>query len=233
MRSSDCLPIAAILLALAGAPASALAATVMAQVKSFIATVDLTDPKQFDPGSKSCQTAMAALVNCGTIGGEDPKAPSKTDGGYRLWSEVKADATCAGDKVTGWNIAPVSIDAGNEFVFITTSADLSPSLRATPSQAGSSPVDKISFSYRMRGQPNVAANKLMSEVKPRSCSFIWHVVEGNLSCKAGKPVLNATLRGSGFPSHRLWIDGKLVKDQPQGPFDKLWRCDAIDPTLVQ
>jgi hypothetical protein len=221
-------------MALAIGQSSASHATeVLLQVKSFIKAVDLRDPKQFDPGSKTCQAAMAAIVNCGTIGGEDPKSGSRADGEYRLWSELKAQVTCTGNKVVKWDVAPVTFNVGREFGFVSTMGEIDPGLTGTPALKGASAVDRVNVRYRMRGQPNGAANQLMNNVKPRSCTFIWHTVDASLACKNGTPEVVGSLRASGFPSHRLWVDGRLAKEVPQGPFNNLWTCDVLDSTLVQ
>jgi hypothetical protein len=214
-------------------PQTLLAAQVTVQVKSFIRLVDLMDPKQFDPDAKTCQAAMAAIVTCGTVGGEDPSAGGKADGGYRLWSEVKADVECSANKVARWNLLPVVHDAGKEFGFLPTSGEISPALSAVPSLKGATSVDRVTFKYRMRGQPNAAGNKVMNEVKPRSCTYIWHDVDGAISCKDGKPEMTVSMRASGFPSHRLWINGKRAQDIAQGPFKSLWACDPFEPSLVK
>jgi len=214
-------------------PCHGHAAEVIVQAKSFIRTVDLTDKNQFDPGAKSCQAAMAAVVACGTLGGEEPPSGANDSKQFRLWTQLKANVECSGDKVSKWDIRPVVIDTGNEFVMVTTSGDLSPGLAASPSASGTSAVSKVDFSYRMRGQPNAAGILLMKGVKPRTCTYINHSISGSLSCKQGAPVVTASLKGSGFPSHRLWVNGALVKDLPQGPFDNLWKCDPAEPTFVK
>lgn len=215
------------------APAVALAAQVSAQVKSYIKAVNLLDPAQFDPDSKSCQAALAAIVTCGTIGGEDPSSGAKADANYRLWSEIKADVECSANKITKWSFQPLAHDTGKEFVFLQTSGEISPALSASPSLSGMATVDKVTFKYRMRGQPHAEGNKAMSTAKPRTCTYIWHAVEGSLTCSNGQPQLTASIRASGFPSHRLWVNGKRAQEIPQGPFKALWACDATDPTMVK
>src|SRR5262249_37902380 len=75
------------------------AETISIQAKSYIAPVNLLDPNQFDNDAQSCQAAMAAVVNCGTLLGENPPDGAKSSRNYRLWSEVLVDATCTGNKV--------------------------------------------------------------------------------------------------------------------------------------
>lgn len=211
---------------------AAVAETVAVQAKSYIAAVNLLDSSQFDADAKSCQQAMAALVDCGTLN-ESPIDGTKASKAFRLWSELAIEATCAGGKVTKWDFKPVQQDFGSEFVFFATAGDLIKPLKTSPSTQGSSATDKVTFSYRLRGRPNEAGVKAMNFVKPRTCSFIWHEVSGTLTCKQGSPIITADLKGSEFPSHRLWVNGKQVAQLQQGPFKNLWRCDPMDPTSVK
>lgn len=222
----------ALLTAALGPVATASAETLSLQVKSYISSVNLLDPNQFDPDAKSCQAAMAALVNCGTLN-EDPPDGKKASKDYRLWSEVTIDATCSGNKLSKWDMKPVQQDFGSEFVIFSTTGNLAKPLTATPALKGSTPTDKVDFGYRLRGQPNQAGIDVMNKVKPRTCSFIWHEVAGTLSCQSGKPVLTANLNGSKFPSHRLWSAGQPIKQNQQGPFKNLWKCSPTDPLMVQ
>lgn len=208
------------------------AETIPIQAKSYIASVNLLDPDQFDSDAASCQAAMAALVNCGTLN-ENPADGTKTSGDFRLWSQVLVDARCDGDLVSNWQFKPVEKDFGSEFVIFATSGDLAKPLAVVPSSQGSEPMDSISFNWRLRGQPNSAGVAVMNAVKPRTCSYIWHQVAGTLSCRSGQPIVRANIIGSQFPSHRLWVQGQKVADVQQGPFKKLWQCSPDDPLSVQ
>jgi hypothetical protein len=206
---------------------------IMMQVKSYIAPLNLSDSSQWDPDAKSCQTVMAAIVSCGTKFGEDPADGTRQTGNFRLLSQLKIDANCDGRKVSDWTIRPVETDFGKEFYFISTSGDLGKPLNANPSATGKMPVDKVTLSYRVRGQPNAAGTALMSLVKARTCRYIWHEVSAILTCKGSKLDVAASLTGSAFPSHKLWVQGSVAKHLTQGPFRSLWKCDPSDPTSVQ
>jgi hypothetical protein len=213
-------------------PFGASAAMLSVQAKSYIASVNLLDPSQFDPDAKSCQQAMAAVVDCATLN-ENPVDGTQGSKEYRLWSQLVVDVTCSGEKVASWQLHPVQQDFGSEIVIFATAGDLSKPLKVQPSQSGKSPTDKVSFSYRLRGRPNDAAVAVMNLVKPRTCSYIWHEVAGTLACRQNQPQIAATITGSKFPSHRLWVGNMKVKDVAQGPFKNLWRCDPTDPSSVQ
>jgi hypothetical protein len=204
------------------------------RAKSFIAKIDGTDSSQFDvadPGH--VQKLVGFLVNTGVFGGEDPKDGLASSEKFRLHSTFPASVTCAGNKIVKWNLGGLQVEAGKEFGFIAAGADISKSLSVKPSAMGAVETDRITFSYAMRGQPNEAGNVLMRQVRSRTCTFIWHEVEGTLACRNGKVETNVSLKGSGFPSHRLWVDNALVKDLPQGPFKRLWKCDSLNPVMVE
>ena len=211
---------------------TALGATMTVQAKSYIAAVNLLDFNQFDPDAKTCQQAIATVVNCGTLN-ENPVDGTKSSDNYRLWSEVSVDISCSGNTVSSWQFHPVQQGFGSEFVIFSTTGDLSKPLNASPAQSGANPQTEVDFSYRLRGRPNVAGVAVMDAVKHRTCSYIWHEVSGSLTCQQGQPKITARISGSGFPSHRLWVQGSKVGEVPQGPFKDLWRCDPNDPTSVK
>jgi hypothetical protein len=213
------------------------AQTLLLQSKSFIAAFDLNDPGQFDPGwfgAPHCRQAlMGAVVTCGINGGENPFDGESMSGNFRLRSEVRVDASCSGNSIMQWNIVPVAVETGTEFfVFTTTGEFLGP--YAHPAPSGSGPVDEVTFEYFMRGKPNIVGNAAMWAAKPRTCTYIWHSVQGSLSCSNGALVDRLTYNGSQFPSHRVWKNRMtLVADMPQGPFKNLWVCAPSDPDYVQ
>ena len=209
------------------------AETTLLQVKSFIAPVNLLDAGQWDADAKSCETVMAAIVSCGTKFGENPSSGAKESKDFRLWSQLQIDTTCEGNKILNWDIKPVENAFGPEFYFISTGGDISKPLFGKPSLKGTSNPTKVNFSYRLRGQPNDLGIKLMNQVKQRSCSYIWHELNGTLQCEAGKPSIKVDISGSAFPSHSAWSNEKLIKSIPQGPFKNLWKCNSLDPTSVQ
>ncbi|MHB8268866.1 hypothetical protein [Bradyrhizobium sp.] len=213
-------------------PLAANAEAIQVQVKSFIAAVDLTDQTQFDSANSCSEKFNAFAVNCTLWGGEDPADGEVDSGQFRLWSQVLVDAQCTGNKVTKWKISGLSTSFGKE-AFFQTSGNVSKPLSVSPSPGSSAAADRVEFGYRVRGQPLPPVNTALAAARARTCTFIWHEVSGSLSCVGGNPVVKATVKGSGFPSHRAWVDGNKTSDLPQGAFKKLWDCDPIDPTSVR
>ncbi len=211
---------------------SALAERAVVETKSFIARIDTGAPGQFDPANAGCQAAMATVINC-TLKGEDPKTGSAASADFRLRSAVTIDATCTSGKLTAWTFSPVATATGNELIWLTTTGELAAPLKVSPAAPGAAPAASVAFSYRMRGQPNIAGNLAMEAAKHRNCSFIWHQIDGRLTCKGNSLAVDYSVGGSAFPSIRSWKDGKLVKQIEQGPFKSLWDCDPTDPTSVR
>jgi hypothetical protein len=94
----------------------------------------------------------------------------------------------------------------------------------------------VAVTWKYGGKPNELANISMKIAKPRRCDTIWHSVEVLVSCKKIygilEPQYSFTVKGSDFPSHRLWNGMKLEREIKQGPFDSLWNCDPTSPGLV-
>lgn len=210
------------------------------QAKSFIKGFSLRDPAQYDPGwftSRSCiEPIMAAVVECGMLGGENPTDGSLATGNYRLRSEFTAEVTCSGNKITNWNVHPVATNWSGEFLVFSTTGEFLPWPGVSPAASGSTPIDQITIGYGMRGKPNIGGNILMWITKNRTCPYIWHRIQGTLTCQGG--VLKDTLSysGSSFPSHRFWTNN--VPPAPpyeisQGPFRNLWICDPNAPEYVK
>ncbi len=205
---------------------------VLIQTKSFIARVDITDSSQFADDASCKQGAMAALIDCAMLLGENPKNGDVASGDFRLYSQLSGQATCSGNQIANWSLSPVTIKSGNEFIFLATQADLSPALSVKPAATGSN-APLVSFSYRMRGAPNDAGISLMNKVKHRTCSKIWHRVDGELRCVSGKLQVKYAVKSSAFPSVRSWNSGAVAVDRPQDPFKSLWDCDNSEADLVR
>lgn len=217
---------------LAWLAAPAYAERTVVETKSFIARIDTAIPGQFDPANAGCQSVMAKVINC-TLNGEDPATGSAAAADFRLRSAVTIDATCNAGKVTAWTFSPVSTATGNEMVWLTTTGGLAAPLKVMPAAPGGAPTASVGFVYRMRGQPNVVGNIAMEKAKHRTCTYIWHQVDGHVTCKGNSAVVDYTVSSSAFPSVRSWKDGKLVQQIDQGPFKSLWECDPADPTSVR
>jgi hypothetical protein len=212
---------------------SAAADLITIETKSFIAKVNINDPAQFDIENSCREKFNAFAVNCTLWGGENPSNGEQGTRDFRLWSQVNINTVCISNKVSSYAFSKVNASFGKEAFFQTSGDVVKPlSTNASPTNA-SSGADRIDFSYRVRGQPIAQVNSALALAKPRTCTFIWHEVSGALTCKDGVAKVTLKLRGSAFPSHRAWVNARLVDNLNQGPFKKLWECDPSDPTSVR
>lgn len=59
-----------------------------------------------------------------------------------------------------------------------------------------------------------------------------HSIRGYICCEGNKGHVSAGNHGSKFPSHRLWINGRLTKVIEQGESVNLWKEGKPDTLLV-
>lgn len=162
---------------------------------------------------------------------EDPGNGTKDSDQFRLWSQVQITGKCAAGKIVQWKVSDPEMGFGKEGALDATGEILTP-LKVQPANSGNTGQNTVTFSYAIKGRPHALTTPAFENVQPRQCYWIWHEVSGTASCPANKFTVNATVKGSKFPSHRLWQEGKLVSEVKQRPFDNLWSC-ATTPGLVK
>lgn len=231
-------------LALLTASMSVLSSTLSAkevkiQVKSFIRHMAGPGEPNSQPPSEATKKALGFegltqtrtdaylfLLATDKMFSEEPPNGDKASAQFRLWSQVVADVTCDANKVVATTFKPLDTSFGKEGP-LNSVGDVSRAL--TSKMEG----NVATFSYRVRGRPHNSSIVAFTAVRPRSCSYIWHDVSGVVTCTGGAPAVKVTLTASAFPTHKVWVNGKLQAEQPQGPFENLWKCDPADSTEVQ
>ena len=164
---------------------------------------------------------------------------------YRLYSSLTVTLACCGSTLRLLE-ADFLTDVGNDgplegvrfpasvtFPPVWQNASLDDLLSGTYNPTVSRSC--IGFSWMLEGAPNPAAELVVwglgrGIVRPNR---IWHKVEGTICCSNGQASVSASLRGSRFPSHRLWIDGDLTEELDQGPMSNLWESDPNDSDRVR
>ena len=147
---------------------------------------------------------------------------------YRLFSSCRFEVVFdTGGKILAAVPSALETDVGKEgplqpAPLITTPVKVSP-------KGGSS----VTFSWSGKGRPHILAEPAFQEVQPRTSAYIWHEVTGTITVSGSNLVTTASIRGSQFPSHRLFVDSAPVATQPQGPFSNLWNADPVDSTKVK
>lgn len=89
------------------------------------------------------------------------------------------------------------------------------------------------FQWRGYGRPNKLSEPSFQFIKFRNSVNISHRVTGRIYCNGDKGYIEATLSGSAFPSHRLWLMGELKTTIPQGSLANLWESDSTNPDFVK
>lgn len=196
--------------------------------KSFIQKIDISDPSQC---TGTFAKLFASLANCGFS--ENPETSNPNAGDFRIYSKVSATVTCDGDRVADWSLSPVEIKFGTEFKLFTGMGAVKDQVKTNPPMSGMSSQQKVSYTYAIKGRPPESAEHSFQAIKNRTCAYIWHRVEGEISCKLGSPIITANVIGSRFPSHRAWVDGERTSNVEQGSFMNLWECSQDDPTMVR
>jgi hypothetical protein len=170
-------------------------------------------------------------------------ASSFRDGRYRLYSEVALTASFD-EETCKLTVTPTKylIDGGRELLVIPTS------MRASRLRIEDVSDEAVRFAYVVAGRPNVLADAdwlatFIDIIPFLSVSFadvLWrhpnyryihHKVSGTISRGNGNLEIGAQLDGSKFPSHRLFINGKVEATIPQGALSELWYLDSIDNIL--
>ena len=118
----------------------------------------------------------------------------------------------------------------------------------------------LQFKYGIQGRPHLAIDVILDIVsdfsgytawKRTGCSWIWHEVEGTFSVGTNaqgelEAQVTTTMKGSGFPTHRQWINksntpwspeavasqSDVVHEKAQGAVTNLWIC-GDDPLIAE
>lgn len=206
-------------------------------VKSFIAPIGSSTGSAYcggvlNPGPLLMLRALAYATDAAMS--ENPTSDAK-DKRYRLYSSRTFTVTCNGPQIVSVVPTPVDTDVGLECIPRTSRCLKPPPIILSRVTASQTSPTAYEFSWTAKGRPHLGAEPSFQLVCPRTSVYIWHTVTGRIECASGEPRIDIRLTGSGFPSHRLFVNGALRAPQiPQGPFSNLWRPAGIaDPTLVR
>ena len=202
------------------------------QGKEFlISTKSFIQPVQF-AGIHTIEAGILAAITNANFS-ENPSSMSPDSNDYRLWSSVKLEIECQEDLISEAKILrEVSMKTGREAFILDAVGEIEKPLKLFNHAPDDTQAIRR-FEYLIKGRPNAITLASFYVHDYRSCSWIWHGVSGNITCSQGAPIIESNLVGSGFPSHRLWINDKQIADLKQGYFEKLWSCDENDPSKVK
>lgn len=212
-------------------------------VKSYIAPIgDRLGPTPMKPGMVVRADVNFRLAAVTTDAGfsEDPQTEDRSEGLYRLYTHVGLIAACRGSRMVRHEVGTVQHAVGTEpsrplanviALYPDPMIVTQRAARELPGAAG------VTFGWFGRARPHFLAEPFFTSVAGRGeAVYIWHDLNVTVRCGAQGPEVDyaaTRLTGSGFPSHRLWINGQLVRTIPQGPFANLWRPDPTRPELIR
>ena len=178
---------------------------------------------------------LAAITNAAFS--ENPNSPDAVAQDYRLWSRTSLKLRCVGSKIDRLEAQSSEIQSGFEptgipYFNMEAKSEIDVPLRIY-NDPGDDPTLIRRFEFGMKGRPNRATLATFYVHNWRSCAWIWHRITGVVSCETDPATTRANLEGSRFPSHRLWLNGRLEDTNVQGPFESLWSCDPKDASRVR
>lgn len=210
--------------------------------KSFIARIgsragagEIIRGKVFCPGTFGPLGAAAELKALAKVTdwaySENPRDDDKDDG-YRLYSRFSFWVRCRDGKIDSVVSRSIQTDVGLECVPSTGVCLRPPDIKLSRVTARKTGQSTFEFTWMARGRPHNLAEPALQLVCPRTSKYIWHRVTGRFDCR--KPdKLDVSIRGSRFPSHRLFVNNVVTQSIRQGPLIRLWMPMSGNPSLVR
>jgi len=173
---------------------------------------------------------LTQLVNRLPAFNENPQTHEK-DGKYRLYTQAKLKVQCDCDILSRFKIIDNTMEGGEELDI--GAGTISGTINMSHLKVHRIDDSQARISWTGWGRPANLVEPGMQWVAKRTSKNIWHLPQIDVSCKNGKMFYEvSSFSGSAFPSRRLWIDGKLSKDVPQGALSDLWDALPGYPSFV-
>jgi hypothetical protein len=218
--------------------------TIKVAIKSFIAVIGSQvgtvpgvatipipiPPFEIIPVPVPRQTLLQILAKLTDEAFSEDPVTAANDKHYRLFSSCEFTVSWSNRKLLDVTVSALDTDVGKERPFQPPPLIASP---VTTSFAGPS---TFTFLWTGKGRPHLAVEPTFQAVHARTSVFIWHTIHGQINVAGGFPLVSGTLDGSEFPSHRVFVDGKVANvplELRQGVFSNLWVPDPSDPTKVR
>jgi hypothetical protein len=163
---------------------------------------------------------------------ENPLNDAK-DKHYRLYSSRTFTVTCENGRISNVVAGPLDTDAGTECIPRTTACLQPPPLIASDISAAPSGPNSYSFTWTVKGRPHLAAEPAFQLICPRTSVYIWHRIQGQISCVPNDVNTSVQITGSAFPSHRVFVGSGLAAPTiPQGNMSNLWTMQSTSEPLM-
>lgn len=211
-------------------------ATFNVVMKSYIAIIgDHTGAfsvSEVDDFGVTLQKLKAFAVATDLAFHEDPGDDRRVDGptkGYRLFSQRQFTVTCRGPELISVQASALDSDVGKEGPYQP------PPMRILVNQYWREAEYSVLFEWEGMAKPHPDVEVSFQVVRKRLSTYIWHKIRGRLFCTAdGTPQVEIReFTGSRFPSHRVFVNGRVERTISQGAFVNLWYGKPADVTVVQ
>ena len=195
--------------------------------KSYIANIGSAIGTAPPGGSQTALNLFAAATD---LAYSETEVNDAEDQMYRLYSERSFCVECdENNKLTSLYRAPLQTDSGLE---PTKYGPIkAPDLTIVSSRSALAS-NILTFSWKVRGRPDPMFEPAFSAVITRTCWYIWHQIDGMISCQYGQAVISVSISGSNFPTHLASVNNSLYSLTGQGPFSGLWSCSASPPIEI-
>jgi hypothetical protein len=151
---------------------------------------------------------------------------------YRMYSERTFKVTCRDGKLVSVVPGPLDTSVGLECAAYQQLCLTPPWLEVSDVSAERSGSSTYDFSWTAEGRPALAAEPGFQLVCPRTSRFIWHSIRGRIHCSGPRIRVLVWIRGSRFPSHRVFVNGRSKATLWQGGFAELWSAHPANRRRV-
>jgi RHS repeat-associated protein len=195
--------------------------------KSYIAHIDGAIGTAPPGGSQAALNAFAFVTD---LGYSEVVTNDTEDQHYRLYSEKTFCVKCGrGGSLTLRYSTKLETDRGWE---PTENGPVRAPKLITSFNTQTVSGTALTFSWKVKGRPAKIFELPFTAVKKRKCWYIWHQINGTITCKNGKARVSVSISGSNFPSHIAFVNNSIRSVVTQGPFSGLWNCSSIPGEIL-
>jgi len=153
-------------------------------------------------------------------------SPDPNGESYRLYTRVNLSFGGRNGQIVNPKVLSTKIDGGAEVPLMFLG-----SINLTGPRIVNNNDGTISIIWMGFGKPNPNLEIGFQTVAERQSKNIWHLISLRASSTPSGIVGTVGLRGSEFPSHRVWLNGSQVTSVLQGRFVNLWRSMSTSKAL--
>jgi hypothetical protein len=175
------------------------------------------------PSALSASARLIAFAGSASVYQENPQPPNLYSGtlytgeSYRLFSRVNVQFGYQNGKIVSIDeIGATILDGGSEGPLFDGTINIR-GLQFILNPNGTANVRWMGY-----GRPDSDLEWSFNQVANRNAKYIWHLVNVTASVANGSLAVIPQLRGSKFPSHRIWVNTALSNNISQSQLVNLW-----------